>query len=194
MNKKIIFAVVGFPLVLTSAAVWADHEPGHDETARGGVKVLNERIWNLENAVVAIQDDLDALGARIDAEEAARIAADNSEAATRSADDASLQTQIDDITAAPGLRFNPLQVALLRWYEANESPIFFGVGENPIGAAFDGANIWVANSGAGTVSKLRASDGAPLGDFIVGQLPAGVAFDGAHIWVTSSFQNFVSKL
>ena len=32
-----------------------------------------------------------------------------------------------------------------------------------MGMAFDGANIWVANSVGGTVTKLRASDGANLG-------------------------------
>ena len=37
----------------------------------------------------------------------------------------------------------------------------FAVGNIPIGIAFDGANIWVANSSSGTVTKLRASDGRP---------------------------------
>jgi DNA-binding beta-propeller fold protein YncE len=30
----------------------------------------------------------------------------------------------------------------------------FGVGANPYGLAFDGAYIWVANSGSSNVSKL----------------------------------------
>ena len=59
--------------------------------------------------------------------------------------------------------------------------------------AFDGANIWVANS-AGTVTKLRASDGAVLGTFAVGTQPYGVAFDGANVWVTNNGSNTVSKL
>ena len=54
---------------------------------------------------------------------------------------------------------NPLQVALLRWYEASEAGNDFPVGDEPEGVAFDGANIWVANSDDDTVSKLRASDG-----------------------------------
>jgi len=58
--------------------------------------------------------------------------------------------------------------------------------------AFDGANIWVTNWGDGTVSKLRASDGANLGTFAVGGDPNGVAFDGANIWVTNS--GTVSKM
>jgi len=44
----------------------------------------------------------------------------------------------------------------LHWYPA---------GQSPLGVAFDGANIWTANFGDGTVSKLRASDGKKLGTF-----------------------------
>jgi len=48
---------------------------------------------------------------------------------------------------------NPQQIALLRWYEANQTTSF-AVGASPFGVAFDGANIWVANQGSATVSKL----------------------------------------
>ena len=51
--------------------------------------------------------------------------------------------------------------------------------------AFDGANIWVTNSDSDSVTKLRASDGAVLGNFKVGKAPDGVAFDGTNIWVTN---------
>jgi len=61
------------------------------------------------------------------------------------------------------------------------------VGNEPVGITFDGANIWTANSGDGTVTKLRASDGSLLGTFSVGSiLPYGLAFDGANICVTGS--------
>src|SRR5580704_1805042 len=63
---------------------------------------------------------------------------------------------------------NPLKVALLKWYNANTVPTEFPVGKEPEGVAFDGANIWTANFGDGTVSKLRASDGAVLGTYTVG--------------------------
>ena len=49
---------------------------------------------------------------------------------------------------------NPNQVALLRWYEAAQADTSFTVGTEPIGVAFDGANIWVANSLDDNVSKL----------------------------------------
>ena len=55
------------------------------------------------------------------------------------------------------------------------------VGTSPIGVVFDGANIWVANSGSSTVTKLQANTGAVLGTFQVGTGPVGVAFDGANI-------------
>ena len=35
----------------------------------------------------------------------------------------------------------------------------FTVGSGPYGLAFDGANMWVANSSDNTVTELRASDG-----------------------------------
>jgi DNA-binding beta-propeller fold protein YncE len=60
--------------------------------------------------------------------------------------------------------------------------------------AFDGANIWVTNSGNNSVTKLRAIDGSLDHTFPVGALPSGIAFDGAHIWVTNVESNTVSKL
>jgi hypothetical protein len=88
---------------------------------------------------------------------------------------------------------NANQLALLRWYSANVSASF-QVGGHPIGMAFDGANLWVVNTGFYFVSKLRASDGAVLGTFPVGKYPGYAAFDGANIWVTNLGDNTVSKL
>jgi len=82
---------------------------------------------------------------------------------------------------------NPLKIAQLKWYQANQTTSF-NVGKtknsNPYGLAFDGQNMWSANSAEGTVSKLRASDGKTLGTFNVPCCPYGLAFDGANIWVT----------
>src|SRR5579859_3601912 len=75
---------------------------------------------------------------------------------------------------------NPLKLALLRWYKANTVFTMFPVGNIPIGIAFDGANIWTANSSDGTVTKLQANDGTVLGTFPSGGAePYGVTFDGA---------------
>ena len=70
----------------------------------------------------------------------------------------------------------------------------FNVGNSPYGVAFDGANIWVTNYWAHTVTKLRASDGDLQGTFAVGNGPTGVAFDGANIWVANEYSNTVSRL
>ncbi len=61
----------------------------------------------------------------------------------------------------------------------------FAAGTNPRGAAFDGANMWVAIAGGASVVKLRVSDGANLGTFPVGSLPISLAFDGANIWIVN---------
>jgi DNA-binding beta-propeller fold protein YncE len=70
----------------------------------------------------------------------------------------------------------------------------FTVGNGPLGLAYDGANIWVTNSGDSTVAKVRATDGAILGTFAVGINPWGVVFDGANIWVANYSDNTISKL
>src|ERR1700730_2367153 len=66
---------------------------------------------------------------------------------------------------------NPLRIALLKWYDANITTSF-AVGDEPRGVCFDGANIWVANYGSGTVTKLQANDGTVLGTYSVGHAPA----------------------
>jgi DNA-binding beta-propeller fold protein YncE len=57
-----------------------------------------------------------------------------------------------------------------------------------------GGSIWVANFNGNSVSKLRASDGAPQGTFPVGSHPYGLAFDSNSIWVANSSSGTVSKL
>jgi DNA-binding beta-propeller fold protein YncE len=66
------------------------------------------------------------------------------------------------------------------------------VGTSPTEIAFDGANIWVVNSGTNNVTKLRSSDGALLGAFIAGTAPVGIAFDGVNMWVSNN--NTVTKM
>jgi hypothetical protein len=99
-----------------------------------------------------------------------------------------------------GLTYNPMQVALLRWYEANQCGIHFFTGGIPHsfgttgGVCFDGTNIWVANSQNYTVGKLRASDGNLVGVYGVGRQPEGICFDGANIWVANWGGDCVTKL
>ena len=84
-----------------------------------------------------------------------------------------------------GQEATPESVAILRWYPINQNPAEFGVGQGPAGAAFDGANMWISNYQSGTVTKLRAGDGALQGTFIVGGTPSWMTFDGAHMWVNT---------
>jgi YVTN family beta-propeller protein len=83
---------------------------------------------------------------------------------------------------------NPLQVALLKWYPANQAPnATFGVGIAPTGVAFDGANIWVSNQGDGSVTVLQASNGQITETLALtkGASPYGIAFDGSAMWVAN---------
>jgi hypothetical protein len=71
----------------------------------------------------------------------------------------------------------------------------FRVGSAPFGLAFDGANIWVANGGSDTVTKLRASDGNLIASYKSGGRDTeGVVFDGASIWVSNYVNSSVSKI
>ena len=72
---------------------------------------------------------------------------------------------------------------------------FLTVGNGPIGMAYDGANMWVANGGDNTVTKLRASDRKVSSGFRCG-IVAGFhcVFDGANIWVTNELADTVTKL
>jgi len=77
---------------------------------------------------------------------------------------------------------NPLKIALLKWYQANRVTKF-KVGSQPYGVCFEGANIWTANFGETTVTKLRANDGEVLGTFQVGAAPYGDFRRGQHLGV-----------
>lgn len=58
------------------------------------------------------------------------------------------------------------------------------VGGSPVLAKSDGADIWVANSGSGTVSRVRASDGVKLGDWTGATNAVGVLVAGGKVYVT----------
>jgi DNA-binding beta-propeller fold protein YncE len=86
----------------------------------------------------------------------------------------------------------------LRWYPAILTDVQFAVTSAPLGygptdVAFDGANIWVTNTGSNTVSELSASDGSNVGTFNTGTFPTAIAFDGANIGVVNNGSNSVSK-
>ena len=53
--------------------------------------------------------------------------------------------------------------------------------------------MWIANRNGGTVTELRASDGAVLGTFPTPDGPYGIAFDGTYIWVSGDLYTFVLR-
>src|SRR5579862_1115837 len=98
--------------------------------------------------------------------------------------DGTTQTTAGNPAGAVGV--NPLQVALLKWFPANQAPnATFAVGKGPTGVAFDGTNIWVTNEADHTVTVLLASNGQITNTIglLPGSNPYGVAFDGAYMWV-----------
>ena len=55
-------------------------------------------------------------------------------------------------------------------------------------------NFWVTNFYSNTATKIRAGDGAMLGNYPVGVNPNGAIFDGANIWVANQNSDNVTKL
>jgi len=57
------------------------------------------------------------------------------------------------------------RLALLKWWGVSSADNTVTVGAGPWACVFDGANIWVANFGNGTVSKVNASTGATIATY-----------------------------
>jgi len=85
------------------------------------------------------------------------------------------------------------RIALRKWYAAG-TQAGFPAGLGVDGMLFDGDHVWTANRFTNTVTKIRASDGAPLGDFAVGSEPRALAFDGRHVWVGNYSGQTLTKL
>jgi len=62
---------------------------------------------------------------------------------------------------------------------------------HPVGALYDGSNVWVTDYGAAALRKLDSS-GAILQSVTVGILPTFAVFDGAGIWVPNQGDNSVT--
>ena len=61
----------------------------------------------------------------------------------------------------------------------------------PLGALFDGKNVWVTDNGADRLFKLNGT-GAILQTVTVGSQPRTAVFDGANIWVPNAGSSSVS--
>lgn len=99
------------------------------------------------------------------------------------------------VTAPP----NPDRVAVLRWYESNETEIDLALDDRPGAIAFDGEHMWIANRGDEDISdddavtKINAITRKVVADFAVGKSPTAIAFDGENIWVANSGDNDLTK-
>ncbi|MDX6612702.1 MAG: hypothetical protein QOD75_1888 [Blastocatellia bacterium] len=70
----------------------------------------------------------------------------------------------------------------------------FPVGPTPEGLAYDGTYIWVANSGANNLTRLRASDGSNQGTFPVESYPQALIYFGGYIWAANGSQPTITRL
>jgi hypothetical protein len=75
------------------------------------------------------------------------------------------------------------------------------LGNNPAAIAFDGTNLWTANTGGGStpgsvsIITPQASTPYPVTTVTTGfGAPAGLLYDGAHIWVTDQPAGTLLKL
>ena len=85
-------------------------------------------------------------------------------------------------------------IALIRWDACNKTIATVTVGDGPQGVAFDGTNIWAANTFSSSVSKIDPSTNTVIATVAVGDGPVGVAFDGTNIWITNYYSGTVSKI
>lgn len=73
--------------------------------------------------------------------------------------------------------------------QGNASLALTTVGDHPLSVESDGADLWVANSNSGTVSRVRASDGSLIGTWTGADTPFGVLCAMGKIFVTGGANN-----
>ena len=89
--------------------------------------------------------------------------------------------------------YNPNQIAIQRWYQANQSPAQFTVGGGTDGIVFDGVNLWVGSFESGMLTELSLN-GNILATVKLAGNPIGLAYDGANIWVANYYGDSVQKI
>ncbi len=103
-----------------------------------------------------------------------------------------------------GASINPLQIALLRWWNADQVASFTNAVNpsydfaGPDSLAFDGAHIWVVNNEGLSVTEINASDGSFVRNLSGGSYnfnaPQGIVFDGQHVWVSDLGTTSVTEI
>ena len=104
-----------------------------------------------------------------------------------------LIADITSYTTAP--RLSSADLSQRRWDRDRAKPATIAVGDGPRGIAFDGTNIWVANSDDNTVSKIDPTTNTVTATIStgVGSGPWDFAYDGTSVWVTQQ-NGSVSKI
>jgi hypothetical protein len=85
--------------------------------------------------------------------------------------------------------YNPGQIALKRWYQANIAPTVFQVpaaSSGTYGIAFDGTDIWVSSANYGMLNRLSTNGQLLATVDLGGGASTGLAYDGANIWVANA--------
>jgi hypothetical protein len=100
-----------------------------------------------------------------------------------------------------GAGFNPMRLAMLRWYPAMTLNLETAQFTKPSGIASDGSYIYVSSQGVpGTVKVLFGSvfgaghSGKIYTSVNVGNNPNGLICDGQSIWVANGGSNSVTKI
>ena len=96
--------------------------------------------------------------------------------------------------AGPVNRITNEQIATLAWYDDPGRAAVIAVGDRPYVIAFDGTNIYVANSSGNTVSVIEPATNTVTTTINVGSQPSGIAFDGTNIYVANFSGNTVSVI
>ena len=91
-------------------------------------------------------------------------------------------------------RLSPQQIARQAWWLDPSRPATVTVGGGAAAAAFDGANLWVANYFGDTVSKVNRRTNTVTATVPVGNGPYFVTYDGTSIWVANNNTNTLSKI
>ncbi len=140
---------------------------------------LNNEINRAEGAEGTLTTDLGATNSNLTAE------TNRAEAA-----EGGLQTSINGLKTSVKNLSTPA-LLLLKGYIKT-----IAVGNQSMGIAFDGTNMWVANWGDNNVSVINAFTGQPaiFSPVNVGNGPQSVAFDGTNMWVTNEGSNNVSTI
>jgi ABC-type transport system substrate-binding protein/class 3 adenylate cyclase len=78
--------------------------------------------------------------------------------------------------------------------ETHEAKQTIEVGDGPRGLAVSGADLWVANSLDGTVSRVSTETNREVQTYPVGNTPTGVTVGARSVWVTNAGDGTISRL